>query len=269
MKVPRSILAAVWLISTAAVPAMAHAAQETARAVDVPAGDMADAVESLARQCDVDVMYPSAVLKGQATRGVSGMLAPTAAFGKLLEGTSFELSEDGGTLLITEIARVPAATTAARPETPLEQVLVEGWRETDAAGGGSGQVAETSGPRFVQWKRHEFWVACGEHCDYHAELRSVFDRLGARDLEVHDMYASFSSLVPVRNDALGAASPSRETARWVKVTIGGMGYHHRDDDRLDTLLYRQMKTRILPMFTTRNFKEDSSGRMSVEVLQAP
>jgi hypothetical protein len=270
MKVRHFILAFVWLISTAAVPAMAQATQETARAVHVPAGDMADAVESLARQCDVNVMYPSALLKGQKTQGVSGTFAPTAAFGKLLEGTPFGLSGDDSALLITQIAPAPDAPTATRAETPLEQVRIEGWRETDGAVGRSGQGAEASGPRFVKWDRHEFWVACAPTrgvCNFRREMKVIFERLGARDLVVHDLHASFFSLMPAANDAQDAAA-SHQTARWVKVTFRGTGYHGRDDDGDGLVLYSHLKTDILPLFTTRNLQEENSRRMSVEVLQA-
>jgi hypothetical protein len=138
MKTPGLIFAFAWLAWAVATPATAEPSLEIPRAIHVPAGDMVDAVESLARQCDVDVMYPSAVLKGQTTQGVSGTLAPKAAFGKLLEGTPFEVTENDGALLITKAASTPqaadrfdtlATASAKTPPEPKYQVTVAAARQ--------------------------------------------------------------------------------------------------------------------------------------------
>ena len=49
---------------------------ETPVAVSVPAGDLSEALELLARQYGVDVIYPSDQLKGKKTQGVVGTLEP-------------------------------------------------------------------------------------------------------------------------------------------------------------------------------------------------
>lgn len=56
--------------------------------VNVPAGPLVDAVELLARQAGINVMYQGDVLRGQSTTGLSGSFAPRDAFARLLEGTS-------------------------------------------------------------------------------------------------------------------------------------------------------------------------------------
>jgi hypothetical protein len=53
--------------------------------VNVTAGDLTDALESLAKQCGVDVIYPSAQLRG---------------FRKLLEGTPLIVTQKDGAILI-------------------------------------------------------------------------------------------------------------------------------------------------------------------------
>jgi hypothetical protein len=75
MKLHHVMLALVWVIC--AIPtAMAGAP----KSVSVPAGDLADGIELLAKQCGVDVIYPSGLLAGRTTQGVNGTLEPMDAF---------------------------------------------------------------------------------------------------------------------------------------------------------------------------------------------
>ncbi|MFC4308468.1 TonB-dependent receptor domain-containing protein [Steroidobacter flavus] len=75
------------------------------RAINVSAGNLQDALESLGKQCNVDVVYPSRELQGLHTSGVSGVMQPRAAFEKLIEGTRLVIKEQGDALLITAPAR--------------------------------------------------------------------------------------------------------------------------------------------------------------------
>lgn len=81
--------------------AAAIADATTPRAINVSAGTLQDALESLGKQCDVDVVYPSRELRGLQTPGVSGVMQPRAAFEKLIEGTRLVIKEQGDALLIT------------------------------------------------------------------------------------------------------------------------------------------------------------------------
>ncbi len=85
----------------------------TPRAINVSAGDLQDALESLGKQCDVDVVYPSRELQGLHTSGVSGVMQPRAAFEKLIEGTRLVIKEQGDALLITAPARTPPPVARA------------------------------------------------------------------------------------------------------------------------------------------------------------
>ena len=129
-----------WLVLAFACMASAStlAIAETPKSVRVPAGDLADALESLATQCGVDVIYPSGLLKGRETQGVSGTFESRDAFRKLLEGTPLVLREEGGALLITQAASAPplevsfdppAVTSAQSATGPIEEVQIEGRRE--------------------------------------------------------------------------------------------------------------------------------------------
>jgi iron complex outermembrane recepter protein len=92
----------------------AYAIADTPKVVSVQAGDLIDALDSLARQCGVDVIYPSSQLKGLKTNGVSGTLDTREAFAKLIEGTSLVLKEEGTSVLIA-LPRNPGKTTENSP----------------------------------------------------------------------------------------------------------------------------------------------------------
>lgn len=94
---------------------------------NVPAGDLIDALESLAKQCGVEVIYPSDQLEGRTTRGVSGTLESQQAFRTLLEGTPLVLREESGALLITRGEGAPAPDREAA--VPIDEIEVRAWRE--------------------------------------------------------------------------------------------------------------------------------------------
>jgi outer membrane receptor protein involved in Fe transport len=69
--------------------------------VEVAAGDLTAALESLARQIGVELVYQSDQLNGLKTEGVVGMLSAEEAVTKLLEGTALTLRTDSsGAMLI-------------------------------------------------------------------------------------------------------------------------------------------------------------------------
>ncbi len=63
--------------------------------VEVPPGDLTLALEKLAKQSGVELVYKSEQLKGLRTQGVSGELSAEAAVLKLLEGTPLTMRVDG------------------------------------------------------------------------------------------------------------------------------------------------------------------------------
>ena len=120
------------------IAAAALVRAEAARSVNVVAGDLTEAVELLARQCGVDIIYNSTQLRGQKTAGVAGRLNPTEAFKQLLKGTPLTVREEGEALLITSATiavppgkapPVPAPATAPSPPDPMDEVTVEAARK--------------------------------------------------------------------------------------------------------------------------------------------
>jgi iron complex outermembrane recepter protein len=70
--------------------------------LDIPAGDLAPALDLVARQTHVELIYSVEDLKGVRTRGVHGDLTPESAVSKLLEGTNLTvIVHSSGAILIT------------------------------------------------------------------------------------------------------------------------------------------------------------------------
>jgi outer membrane receptor protein involved in Fe transport len=93
----RSTLAAV----ACAISLSAHAMADSPKRIDVPAGELIAALESLARQSGVEIAYSTEQLKGVKTHGVHGTYTAEKAATKLLEGTKLTVTthESGGLLI--------------------------------------------------------------------------------------------------------------------------------------------------------------------------
>lgn len=79
----------------------AAAADGGRKQLDVPAGDLVAALESLAKQTGVQLIYQSAQLSGIKTKGVSGVHTPKEAVDRLLDGTTLTVRTDpSGAMLI-------------------------------------------------------------------------------------------------------------------------------------------------------------------------
>ncbi|HEY5756359.1 MAG TPA: TonB-dependent receptor [Steroidobacter sp.] len=91
----------------------AGASELDRRPINVPAGDLAAALRTLATQSGVEFFYPTELVKGLQTEGVAGDLTPQEAVTKLLRGTSLVFREDAssGALLITTAAKAGSQQT--------------------------------------------------------------------------------------------------------------------------------------------------------------
>jgi outer membrane receptor protein involved in Fe transport len=113
------------------VSATALAVADQAKMVNVRAGDLIEGLESLAKQCGVDVIYPSSQLKGLKTSGVSGTLEPKEAFKKLIEGTPLTIKEEGGAVLIT-LPNSDSPSSSTSPDTAAHGQQKEGKGNSSA-----------------------------------------------------------------------------------------------------------------------------------------
>ena len=112
------MLKPTWVRSALAVCAcsvslVAHAYAVNPQPVDIPPGDLTSALESLARQSNVELVYRSEQLKGIQTRGVSGNLTPSQAVTKLLEGTPLGVRTDASGAILIGPSSAAAKPTAA------------------------------------------------------------------------------------------------------------------------------------------------------------
>ncbi|MCD9029125.1 TonB-dependent receptor [Luteimonas sp. BDR2-5] len=88
-------------------------------ALQIPAGDLATALDAYARQADVQLVYRADQLRGVRTAGVQGRLPPREALAQLLRGTGFDARHDGDNAVVIVqrpvLAQAGATTPVARP----------------------------------------------------------------------------------------------------------------------------------------------------------
>lgn len=86
-------------------------------AIDIPAGTLAEALNSLAKQTGADLVYRPDQVAGIKTRGVKGEFTTAEAIDRLLEGTQLQVStSSGGAYLIS----TPKTTASVREGRSVE-----------------------------------------------------------------------------------------------------------------------------------------------------
>jgi len=78
--------------------------------IEIPAGELTVALQALAKQTGLELVYQSEQLKGLKTIGLSGKFSPADAVNKLLQGTGLELTTDstGAMLIATPHGHAPS-----------------------------------------------------------------------------------------------------------------------------------------------------------------
>lgn len=96
--------AASFVVCSMAFVSLAFA--EDVKPIHIPPGQLAAALETLARQSGTEIVYVSAQVAAIRTSGVTGSLSVREALEKLLKGTSFKVTIDSsGAMLITRPAQ--------------------------------------------------------------------------------------------------------------------------------------------------------------------
>jgi iron complex outermembrane recepter protein len=104
----------VLLLSLACSAALAAHAQ-TASSLNIPAGDLASALDAYARQSGTQLVYRADQLKGARSGGISGQAASPQSLDALLKGSGFTAQRDAsGAVLIVPATAKPAATAAPK-----------------------------------------------------------------------------------------------------------------------------------------------------------
>lgn len=132
---PRGAAALASASVAAIVSAMSPAAaQEQARAYDIPAQPLSSALIEFSRQSDVRVIADPLLVNGHRTAGVSGTFTAEEALARLLAGTGLRPSRsgDGGLTVVADNAS-PTRLGAADPAAPSgadtgEDIVVTGSR---------------------------------------------------------------------------------------------------------------------------------------------
>jgi len=113
---------------------------DEAHSVQIPAGDLATALNTLARQNNADIVYLSEQLAGVRTAGLSGIFTSQVGVLKLLEGTNLTSVVDAsGAILVT---RKSALTLAADSNGPAPKSSPDSFRLAQA---NEGKTASTDG----------------------------------------------------------------------------------------------------------------------------
>ncbi|HEY6643356.1 TonB-dependent receptor [Povalibacter sp.] len=90
----------------------AHAATDAARAVNIPAGDLRQALLQASEQFGTDLVYRPEQVGDVRTTGAVGRFTTQEAIFRLLQGTSFELRADpSGAMLIAQSTTTPGTQT--------------------------------------------------------------------------------------------------------------------------------------------------------------
>ncbi len=103
------------LLSLACSAALAAQAQTPAR-IDIPAGDLAAALDAYVRQTGAQLVYRTDQVKGARSHGAQGEATSPQTLDTLLEGSGFQARRDtSGAVMIVPQAAAPAPTTRATP----------------------------------------------------------------------------------------------------------------------------------------------------------
>ena len=116
-----TMLRSALLAFVCSVSVAANAIADSPKTVNVPAGDLTTALELLAKQSGVELVYRPEQLKGLRTQGVQGTLSSEEAVTKLLQGTQLTLQTDqSGVLLIgtSESGGAAASSSGFRSPSP-------------------------------------------------------------------------------------------------------------------------------------------------------
>jgi hypothetical protein len=108
----------------------ANALASPSRVINIPPGELATALDSVAQQAGVELLFQPDQLKDIHTHGVVGVMTARQAVKKLLEGTSLQLrtDPDNDAMMIAAAGAAPEPGAAPPALTPQEEVEVTARR---------------------------------------------------------------------------------------------------------------------------------------------
>ena len=108
----------VLLLSLACSVALTAQAQAASGRIDVPAGDLATALDTYARQSGTQLVYRADQLKGARSPGLKGQPASPKTLDALLKGSGFHAQRDDSGAVLVVPQTTPAQTPAPAPARP-------------------------------------------------------------------------------------------------------------------------------------------------------
>ncbi|MDP9840025.1 hemoglobin/transferrin/lactoferrin receptor protein [Neorhizobium huautlense] len=103
----------------------ARAQQATSISISVPSGNLSTALNALATQAKLQIVYDAAITRGLRTPGVSGNLPVDAALSQLLSGTGISYHVNGKTVTLARASVTDAAAATDADATNLEPIVVD------------------------------------------------------------------------------------------------------------------------------------------------
>jgi len=99
----------------------AHAIADAPKNINVPPGDLVTALETIARQAEVELLFNPDQLRGLSTSGMTGTMTFQEAVRKLLEGTTLQLRTDAsnGAMMIGPTPVGDGVESPAQPPSPV------------------------------------------------------------------------------------------------------------------------------------------------------
>lgn len=73
---------------------------ESAIPIAIVRQPLGEALRSLAKQADLQILFDSALVAGKSARGLNGSLSPRAALAELLHGTDLEACEQAPGVIV-------------------------------------------------------------------------------------------------------------------------------------------------------------------------
>ncbi|MCF1473447.1 TonB-dependent receptor [Agrobacterium vitis] len=127
---------------TPALPAMVRDAQAqmSQHAISVPAGPLTPALNSLAAQTGLQILFDASVAQNKSTRGVNGTLTPEQALKAVLAGTGVDARFAGENRVTLQNA-TSASENPEQEGTLLEPIVIYGARNATTLGGTTSSVA--------------------------------------------------------------------------------------------------------------------------------
>lgn len=142
-----ALLASTVLAFGWAVPAAAQTAapaQTEQRSISVPGGPLTAALNRLAAQSGLQILFDAELARGKTTRGASGNLTPAQALDTILIGTGLGARFAGGNQVVLDVNTVSTEAvgyaSGADGATPLDAIVIYGAKNATTLGATTASV---------------------------------------------------------------------------------------------------------------------------------